>query len=237
MIVLRVLGGTLLGVLALVLLLLCFPVRGEFRFATEPELVLRYLFLRFKVLPAPPKPKKVEEEPEPKERKAEKKATEGKEKTSPVETVRAVLRAEGFSGFMGILGRFLGLSGTLVWEVIRCLRVRTLDLCVTVGGEDAAAAAVLFGQASALVYGAVGAFCDLVGYKDPRVTVDLDFQAPSPTVQCEVHLAAMPLRVVCRAVKYLCGVIPLYLKFQRAGKRGLAVRNGPAKSGKEANAQ
>ncbi len=236
MTVLSVLLWILFGLLLLLLLLLLIPLRAEFRFNTEAELVLRYLFLCFKILPAAEdtedKKEKKKKQKEPKEEKES-----GEKKPSALGTFRAALRAEGFSGFMEILGRFMGLTGTLVWELIRALRVKTVDLCVVAGGKDAAAAAVLFGQASALVYGAVGAFCKLVDFKDPKVTVDLDYQADSPSVQCEVHLAVTPIRAVFRALQYLFGIIPLVLRFQRSGRRGSAMRRGTLQSGKEAKIQ
>lgn len=233
MIVLWVLLWVVLGLLALVFLLLLIPVRGEFRYTTEPELVLRYLFLRFPVLPAPEKAGE-EKKPKPKKEKT-KQQKEAGASAGPgfLETVRAAFKAEGFSGFLELLGKFTGLTGTLVWELIQTLRVKTLDLCVVIGGADAAAAAVLYGQSCAVVYGAVEVFCRLAGYRSPRVTVDLDFNAPAPTVQCEVVLAAMPLRAAIRAVRYFFGVLPLFMRFQRSGRRGLAQRRA-SQTGKEA---
>ena len=53
----------LLGLIALLFLLLCIPVRFDLNYNGEATVFMRYLFLKYRVLPAP------EKKPEPKKRR------------------------------------------------------------------------------------------------------------------------------------------------------------------------
>ena len=67
MIVLKIIGWVLLGILALILLALCVKVRFDLEYSSEnTSVVMRWLFVRFKLYPAKKKEKpKTEEGPEP----------------------------------------------------------------------------------------------------------------------------------------------------------------------------
>ena len=61
----------LLGLIALLFLLLCIPVRFDLNYNGEATVFIRYLFLKYRVLPAPEKKPEPIKEKKPSEKKSE----------------------------------------------------------------------------------------------------------------------------------------------------------------------
>ena len=84
----------LLGLIALLFLLLCIPVRFDLNYNGEATVFIRYLFLKYRVLPAP-EPKK---EKKPSEKKSEEKAKE--KKPNPLlQQVKNIRKPRDLRGF------------------------------------------------------------------------------------------------------------------------------------------
>lgn len=202
----------LLGLLLVLLLCLLIPVHVQVEYGDAFTLDVRYLFLKFRILPAPEK-----EKAEPKE-KAEK--AEEKKPNPTLEKIKRVFKAEGFSGFMELVGTFLKLTATQAVRIIRKIRLRDFDLYVMTGKEDAAEAAVFYGQVCALVYPAAEALFTLTGCKKRRrVSVDLDYNVKTPYVRLAADLSILPVFVLYYGIQYLIGLLPIYQKFQNPRKR------------------
>ena len=85
----------LLGLIALIFLLLCIPVRFDLNYNGEATVFVRYLFLKYRVLSAPEPIK----EKKPSEKKSEEKAKE--KKPNPLlQQVRKYKEAEGLTGLL-----------------------------------------------------------------------------------------------------------------------------------------
>ena len=63
----------LLGLIALIFLLLCIPVRFDLNYNGEATVFIRYLFLKYRVLPAPKKKPEPKKEKKPSEKSLKKK--------------------------------------------------------------------------------------------------------------------------------------------------------------------
>ena len=63
----------LLGLIALIFLLLCIPVRFDLNYNGEATVFIRYLFLKYRVLPAPEKKPEPIKEKKPSEKSLKKK--------------------------------------------------------------------------------------------------------------------------------------------------------------------
>ena len=86
----------LLGILGLIFLLLCLPVRVELRYQERPEVTVRYLFLTYRFDPQKEKtPKK------PKKKKKEKKNTDPSEKKS--NPIKDIIQQIMFTNFNGVV--------------------------------------------------------------------------------------------------------------------------------------
>ena len=208
----------ILGILAFLLLLLSVPVHVHVEYGDTVTLVARWLFLKFRLLPAPEKPE-AEKKPEP-EQKEDKKPKEKKPNAMALKAKR-FFKVEGFSGFMELVGGFLKLTATRAARIIRKIRLRNFDLYVMTGGEDAAEAAILYGQVCALVYPAAEVLFTLTkcGKRHRRVTVDLDYDVKTPYVRLQAAVSIRPIFVLHHGLQYLVGLLPFYQRFQNPRKR------------------
>ncbi len=204
----------LLGIILLILLALSIPAHVNIRYTDTLYMDIRYLFLRFKVLPAPEKPQeeKVKKEPQ----KPEKPKTDALKEKKPnvlVQKFKGFVKAEGYRGFMGLIKRFLGLTGTAAVSLVRKVRIREFDLYVMTGGADAAQAAILYGQTCAAVYPAAELLFRLTKCKKHRISVDLDYSVTEPYVILEADASMRPLYALHYLLRYAGGVLPLLKRF------------------------
>ena len=200
----------LLGLLAAVFLLLLVPVHADVRYREKLELDVRYLFLRRTLLPAPEEPQAEKAEEPSKEKKPE---AQKRKKNPMLEKLARFKEAEGLSGLLHLAGDFLRLTDTSAAKIIRRLKIRDFDLYVLTGDEDAAAAAILYGQACAVVYPAAEALFTLAKCRRRRVSVDLDYAAKTPAVQLAADVSIRPLFALFYGLQYLIGLLPIYQRF------------------------
>lgn len=200
----------LLGLLAVVFLLLLVPVHADVRYRERLELDVRYLFLRRTLLPAPEEPQAEKAEAPSKEKKLE---AQKQKKNPMLEKLARFKEAEGLSGLLHLAGDFLRLTGTSAAKIIRRLKIRDFDLYVLTGDEDAAAAAILYGQACAVVYPAAEALFTLTKCRRRRVSVDLDYAVKTPAVQLAADVSIRPLFALFYGLQYLIGLLPIYQRF------------------------
>lgn len=200
----------LLGLLAAVFLLLLVPVHADVRYRERLELDVRYLFLRRTLLPAPEEPQAEKAEAPSKEKKLE---AQKQKKNPMLEKLARFKEAEGLSGLLHLAGDFLRLTGTSAAKIIRRLKIRDFDLYVLTGDEDAAAAAILYGQACAVVYPAAEALFTLAKCRRRRVSVDLDYAVKTPAVQLAADVSIRPLFALFYGLQYLIGLLPIYQRF------------------------
>ena len=206
----------LLGLIALLFLLLCIPVRFDLNYNGEATVFIRYLFLKYRVLPAP------EKKPEPKKEKkpSEKKSEEQAEEKKPNPLLQQVKK--GLTGLLTLAKDLLKATGTRFGKLLKHIKLKDFDLYVLVGGgKDAAEIAILYGEVCAGVYPAVSVLLGLTNCKSPhgRVSVDLDYSVKEPKVLCTASGAVRPLFVVHHGVQFILRtILPFYNKFQNVGK-------------------
>ena len=192
----------LLGLIALIFLLLCIPVRFDLNYNGEATVFIRYLFLKYRVLPE----KKKKKEKKSSEKKSEEQAKE--KKPNPLlQQVKKYKEAEGLTGLLTLAKDLLKATGTRFGKLLRHIKLKDFDLYVLVGGgKDAAEIAVLYGEVCAGVYPAVSVLLGLTNCKSPKVL-------------CAASGAVRPLFVVHHGVQFILRtILPFYNKFQSAGK-------------------
>lgn len=207
----------LLALLFLILLALLIPVHACVRYGEELALDIKYLFFKIPVLPVTEKPE--EPKPEQKPAGAKKSAPKEKKPNPLLEKVKSSFKAEGFKGFMDLVGRFVKLTGTTAVRIIKKLRLRDFDLYLMVGGEDAASAAILYGQICAAVYPAAEILFKLTKCRRRRMSIDLDYDVKEPYVKLEANVSVRPIFAVRYALQYLVGLLPLYQRFMNPVNR------------------
>ncbi len=192
------------SIFAFIFLLLIVPLRAHVVFKEEFTLVIRYLFLKFQIVPSK------EDEPEEKAKKpAEEEKPEGMGGR-----LKAFFKREGMKGFLNFTGDVVKLLGGTLKRVLKHARIRYFDLYICIGGEDAADIAELYGQACAVVY---PAYSLLFSIARPRrknaVTIDADFTGVSSTVSFESKINISPLFLLAAGLRALLKALPLVRRF------------------------
>lgn len=122
----------LLGLIALIFLLLCIPVRFDLNYNGEATVFIRYLFLKYRVLPAPEKKPEPKKEKKPSEKKSEEQAKE--KKPNPLlRQVKKYKEAEGLTGLLTLAKDLLKATGTRFGKLLKHIKLKDFDLYVLVG--------------------------------------------------------------------------------------------------------
>ncbi len=219
MLALYILGGVLLALLILLLV----PVRAEVAFHEAFQLTIGYGPLRFPIPLEGGEGAETPEAPPPPEKK------EGPGR------LKLALRRAGFWGFLQSLADFIGTAAQATGKLLGHFKLKRFDLYLRLGGaEDAAAAAVRYGQVSGAVYSACGLLFSLLPCKEKGVAVDLDYSTLENTVDFSACLSLRPLFALAAGARVLIGALPLFRLLRgRPGKDAPQKGGeGPARQGK-----
>lgn len=135
--------------------------------------------LRLHILPG--RPKKPEGAEKPKKEKKPKKP-----KPQPPEGEGPSLRPIAWEDIRDALHTVLPALGRALRRIGRGVRIKPLRLSLVLGGlEDPAAAAQLYGELHAAVWGGMPHLEALVDVRDPYIRVDVDYLSPSAVVEGE----------------------------------------------------
>lgn len=193
MLTLSIIGGILLFLFLLTL----FPLRAELGFQQEFSLTLRYLFLRFHLLP--------ENETEPKSDEPKEEQAEAEKKLD----LKKSLKRQGLSGFLETLFELIKVVAHSAGTLLSHLKLRNFDLYLCLGGAaDAADAAIQYGQVSGAVYSACGLLFGLTGCKKKAVSVDLDYDVEENRVEFSAKLSILPLFLIKEGISLLIHGLP-----------------------------
>lgn len=176
-------GLTLLGLLAVLLLLLCIPVSILLDYRTDepPRARLCWLFLHYDLLKEEPpkkkKPQKAKPEPEKKEPQKKEKA-----KRSP----------EEFSTLLGTVLDLLSSATGALKTFIRHFRLY-VRLHMTVAADDAAETALAYGRVNAGVYAAYAFAAGFLNVGKPEIEIKPDFLSERGTVDFSLRGSMVPI--------------------------------------------
>lgn len=208
MIPLMVIGGILL----LLAFLLLAPVQLEVRFQKDFSATVKYLFLRFPLTEE--QAQELPKEPSVKEEQ-DKAASQGLGKK-----LKAMLRREGLRGFLRSLEELVQDVKNASRKLLMRVRLKRFDLYVCLGGkEDAAQAAVLYGQVCGVVYTACGTLFGLFPCKKKTVTVDLDYNRQDHRVEFFGLASVGMLFLLKEGLILLYRALPFFRKLQATGNQ------------------
>ena len=181
------------AVFLLLALLLLAPVKLEVSFRGEFTAQVNYLFLRFPLAPG--------KEPSPQEEALES-GEEAPPSPSLLTKLRALLRRQGLRGFLRSLKR---------------VRLKRLNLYICLAGkEDAASAAIQYGQICGAAYGACGILLGLLPCRNSAVSVDLDYQAEEHHIDFSAAVTIRLLFFVVEGLILLYRALPFFKNLQAA---------------------
>ena len=206
-------GSVICGVLLFLFLLTLFPLRIHAGFEQEFTLTLRYLFLRFRLAPG-------KEEPEPKAEEQKEEKEEEEKKTEKKIDIKRILKRQGVSGFLKSLFELVKLVATDTKRLLSHLKLRKFDLYLCLAGaEDAAQAAIQYGQVSGAVYSACSVLFKLMRCKKYAVSVDLNYQSEESTVVFSGVLSILPIFLLREGISLVIHGLPIVIKLMRSGAR------------------
>lgn len=217
----KIIGLILLGLLLLLLLLLLLPVRLRVQYDGALQVhaglgpVCLQLYPRKKRQKEPKKPRERKEKPISDEKKAKKAKKQKKTEILPekpsLQRILALIR--------------LGLKG--VGAMLRPISVPRLQLAVQVGGRDAYAVAMTYGELAAGLSALYPVLQKSLRIRKTEISVDADFTAETVRLQGDVTFSACPLRYLIAA----CRILIAYLRLRRQEKQHDLEQNTQEKGG------
>lgn len=201
------------AVLLLLVALLLAPVRLEVRFQEKFSATVKYLFFSF------PLTGEKAEEPPPQETPMEK-VEEPSAENGFGQKLKALLHQEGLRGFLGSLQELAHDVKSASQNLLKHVKLKRFDLYVCLGGkEDAAQAAILYGQVCGVVYTACGTLFGLFPCRKKTVTVDLDYNAEDYRVDFFGAASIGMLFLLKEGLILLYRALPFFRKLQAAEKQ------------------
>lgn len=178
------------GILLLVVLLLSSPISLRFFYKDDPFCTLRVWGIPVRLLPR--------EHKEP----AHGKATAKPQKKKPsalLNELTASFREDGVAATLRWLGALAKLLTETVGRVLRSVTITRFQLEMRIGGEDAAAAAIRFGEVCAVLYPLLSVIACHLKVKQRQVELRPDFEGLGTAVLIDVR-CKISLWRVCGAL-------------------------------------
>lgn len=205
----------LCGIIALIVLILCMPLYFSVEYSDEVKINFRFLFIDSRKM----KPKEDVPQEEKKEEEPKKEEPKEKKPNKMVLKLKAYLKYKGFGGIMAILGDILKTTSKMVFNILKKIRIKELDLYAVVGGSNASAVAIDYGKACAVIYPAITLVKKICkSPKKPKVTVDADYSLSESKVICTAEVYIRPIFVLGAAFPLVKTIIKYIIDFQKGSK-------------------
>lgn len=159
-------------IIAVIIFLLISSVHLEMSFEDQFFLSVKFLFIKFQILPFKEKKKKPSKQT--KQKPIEKKQGVSTDKESKW---KELLKERGLSGLLSLLTELAGLAVDSAKELFSYLIVQDFYLFVQVSEIDAAQTAVTYGKACSVVYPAVNVLVQATTCKKYEIHIFPDFNA------------------------------------------------------------
>lgn len=193
LIVLKIIGWILLGLLTVIILALCVKVVISAEYSDEKtEVFAKWLFLKIPLYPAEKKPKKEKEKP-PEEKKEE---PEKPKEKSDVNLLKLLYESEGTDGLIEIVKRIFSYLGTFFGGLLRAFIVEELQLEVCCAKNDAAKTAIYYGEVCSVLFPMLGGLASGCTLKRYNVNVYPDFLARYGDASFYLRMHVVPIRLV-----------------------------------------
>lgn len=207
----------LLGIIAFFLLILSIPVKISIGYDDKIHLSVKYLFIKYDVLPLAPKKKKekLKKENKPKQEKPQETAPKEKKPNPILEMVKA----NGYDGMITVIKNLVRILSSYGGKIFKSVVFDRIDLHISVGTGDAASTAIKYGQTCQKVYPPLGYISSHYLVRKYDILVEPDFLANSTEGEfyCDIKLCIRKISnaTIAMVVRLVFGVV---LKFFIGGK-------------------
>ena len=231
MIVLKIILWVLLALLLLIAAALAVPTRVFVRYTDEVFLQIRYLFLKITIpiteeQKAQKKPKRNKKEEKEKKTDTEKTSAEDKKsnkdrkekkdkkkKQNPVvKWLKSLYNKGGVDAIITAFKDIASLAGNVLKPIFKNLRLRRLDIDITVAADNAADTAINYGRLCAGVYPALTLLLKIMKYDRYSVNIRPDFDKKALETDICAEIALVPWVVIGGAVHALVRAVGFKLK-------------------------
>ena len=194
MIVLKIIGWTLLGVLALIVLALCIKLQITAEYSDDNTHVeLQWLFLK---IPLYPKTKKAKPEKAPEEEKPEEeKPEEAKPAAGKESLLHMLYRTHGVDGILELTRKLCSYLNSFFGGLFKSLAFEELYLDVCCAKGDAAETAIYYGEVCAALWPALGALASRCKLRKYDVNIYPDYLARFSRASFFARLRVYPIYV------------------------------------------
>lgn len=216
----------ILGIIAFFVIVLSIRVRVMVHSEDGIDLTVKWLFLKFKILPRPKKDKKKPKKPKKKKKKKEKPEEEKKDETvkEPKEKKENIFvrfyHNNGVSGVVELLKRAAEALGGMFKRIGRAFVFDEINISLLVGAGDSAETAIKYGKTCSAAYPAMGLIVDTMRVKKYNLEISPDFIKGSNNARLHVRVSVRPIRLINAFV--VLGVQMLFkvvIKFLRGAKK------------------
>ena len=135
-----------------------------------------------------------------KDKKKAKSKKNAKEENKVLQWFKITFKERGLNGLISVLKEIAGLAVTFLKPVFKHIKLRNLDMNITVAFEDAADTAVRYGYACAAIYPSLAVILKIVKYKKYNVNIAPDFDKKQPEIDLAAEISLVPWFVVFGAV-------------------------------------
>ena len=149
-----------------------------------------------------------------KSKKQSNKKSEKKKENAAVKWVKTTFKEKGLNGLLNAFKEIAKLAGNLLKPIFKHIRIKQLDLNVTVAFDNAADTAINYGYFCSGIYPALAILLRVMKYDDYSVNIVPDFDKKEPEFDVYADLSVLPWSVVFGAVHALVN----YLILKNKGK-------------------
>lgn len=218
MIVLKIIGFVLLGIIALIVLALCVKVKIFAEYSEiDTHVKLKWLFLEIPLYPAKKKEKDdiPEEKPASEEKSSEEapaeeelpeegseesavqEQPEGEKKEKPKNNLlKTIYDAHGVDGLLLIVQRVFSYLGTFLGNLMHSLVIEELYIDVKCNKNDAASTAIYYGEVCSSLFPMLGALVTKYKVRKYDINVYPDYLARHSSASFAVSMHLYPIYVI-----------------------------------------
>ncbi|MEG1846396.1 MAG: DUF2953 domain-containing protein [Oscillospiraceae bacterium] len=184
----------LLGIVILIIAILSIKIRIDAEYIDDFQMVVKWLFLKFKIYPLPPKKEKPQKEEIPKEEKQE---APVEEKLKKPNIFMTFYQNQGYEGVIKLLKDSVDALGSLMKSIKKHFIIDELFLWITVSrNHDAAATAIDYGNVCQDVFPALGFICSNFKVKKYDAEVEPDFIGTFSSAQFATAFSIRPIFLI-----------------------------------------
>lgn len=194
------------GILLFFFLILMIPLSFRFKFDGEPELFLRYLFLKIRLVP--PKEKESSQEKKTEEKKQPEKKPQKKKSN-----FKKLYEKQGFDGLLEIIKEAVSIVKNASEKTLRHTVIKNLKIDIIIVGDDAADTAMKYGYACAAIYPAVSFIDSSMKLKRREIDIAAGFNEKQMKIFVESKVNIRPMfllgtviTAVFRGIKLILGI-------------------------------